>query len=170
MNEPLKLGIAGLGTVGTGLLQLLAEHGARFARNAGRPIEVVGVSARSRSKKRAIALKSVVWFDEPERLAADPSIDVFVELIGGEDGAARKAVEIALAARKPVVTANKALLAHHGTALAELAEKNGVALNFEAAVAGGIPVIKTLREALAGNQLARVYGILNGTSNYILTT
>jgi homoserine dehydrogenase len=169
MNRPLKLGIAGLGTVGTGLLQLLAEHGGRLARNAGRSIEVVGVSARSRTKKRAVALKGIAWFDEPARLAADPSIDVFIELIGGEDGAAKSAVEAALAAGKAVVTANKALLARHGTELAELAEKNGVSLNFEAAVAGGIPVIKTLREALAGNQIRRVYGILNGTCNYILT-
>jgi homoserine dehydrogenase len=169
MNEPLKLGIAGLGTVGTGLLQLLAEHGTRLARNAGRAIKVVGVSARSRSKERGVALEDMAWFDDPRQLAVDASIDVLIELIGGEDGVAKGAVEAALAAGKPVVTANKALLARHGTELAELAEKNGVALNFEAAVAGGIPVIKTLREALAGNQVRRVYGILNGTCNYILT-
>ena len=162
------MGIAGLGTVGTGLLQLLGEHGDRLARNVGRNIEVVGVSARSRSKKRGASLGGAKWFDDATRLAADASIDVFVELIGGEDGAAKKAVEAALAAGKHVVTANKALLAKYGTELARLAEKNGVALNFEAAVAGGIPVIKTLREALAGNQVRRVYGILNGTCNYIL--
>jgi homoserine dehydrogenase len=169
MNQPLKLGIAGLGTVGTGLLQLLHEHGGRLARNVGRNIEVVGVSARSRSKQRGVALDGIAWFDDPALLAADPSIDVFVELIGGEDGAAKGAVEAALGAGKHVVTANKALLAKHGTELARLAEKHGVALNFEAAVAGGIPVIKTLREALAGNQIRRIYGILNGTCNYILT-
>ena len=169
MNQPLKLGIAGLGTVGTGLVQLLSEHGARLTRNVGRSIQVVGVSARSRSKKRDIALDGLKWFDDPARLAADASIDVFVELIGGEDGAAKNAVEAALGAGKHVVTANKALLARHGTELARLAERHGVALNFEAAVAGGIPVIKTLREALAGNQIRRVYGILNGTCNYILT-
>jgi homoserine dehydrogenase len=169
MNEPLKLGIAGLGTVGTGLLQLLAQHGPRLAQSVGRSIEVVGVSARSRSKKRAVALEGIEWFDDPARLATDTSIDVFVELIGGENGAAKGAVEAALEAGKHVVTANKALLAKHGTELARLAEKRGVALNFEAAVAGGIPVIKTLREALAGNQIRRVYGILNGTCNYILT-
>ena len=163
------MGVAGLGTVGTGLLQLLEEHGARLAQSIGRPIEVAGVSARSRAKKRGMSLEGLEWFDEPERLAADPSIDVFVELIGGDEGAPKRAVEAALTAGKPVVTANKALLARHGTELAKLAEKNGVALNFEAAVAGGIPVIKTLREALAGNQIRRVYGILNGTCNYILT-
>jgi homoserine dehydrogenase len=169
MNQPLKLGIAGLGTVGTGLLQLLAQHGPRLAQSVGRNIEIVGVSARSRSKKRGASLEGIKWFDDPMRLAVDPSIDVFVELIGGEDGAAKGAVEAALAAGKHVVTANKALLAKHGTELARLAERNGVALNFEAAVAGGIPVIKALREALAGNQIRRVYGILNGTCNYILT-
>jgi homoserine dehydrogenase len=169
MNRPLKLGIAGLGTVGTGLLQLLAEHGPRLAGNVGRAIEVVGVCARSRSKPRAVATDAIAWFDEAARLAADPSIDVFVELIGGEGGAAKTAVEAALNAGKSVVTANKALLAKHGADLARLAEQQGVALQFEAAVAGGIPVIKTLREALAGNQLRRVYGILNGTCNYILT-
>jgi len=169
MGESLKLGIAGLGTVGTGLIQLLHEHGSRLAQSVGRPIEVVGVSARTRAKKRGISLEKLKWFDEPERLAADPSIDVFVELIGGDEGTPKRAVEAALKAGKPVVTANKALLARHGTELAKLAEKNGVALNFEAAVAGGIPVIKTLREALAANQIRRVYGILNGTCNYILT-
>lgn len=169
MNRPLKLGIAGLGTVGTGLLQLLAEHGPRLARSVGRSIEVAGVSARSRAKKRGAALGEAAWFDDATRLAADASIDVFVELIGGDEGVAKVAVETALRAGKPVVTANKALLARHGIELAKLAEKNGVALNFEAAVAGGIPVIKTLREALAANQIRRVYGILNGTCNYILT-
>ena len=169
MNQALKLGVAGLGTVGTGLLQLLQEHGARLTQSIGRSIEVTGVSARSRTKKRGISLEGLKWFDEPERLAVDDCIDVLVELIGGDEGAPKRAVEAALKAGKAVVTANKALLARHGTELAKLAEKNGVALNFEAAVAGGIPVIKTLREALAANQIRRVYGILNGTCNYILT-
>ncbi len=169
MNRPLKLGIAGLGTVGTGLLQLLREHAQRLAGSLGRSIEVAGVSARSRARDRGVSLAGIEWFDDPVVLAAAPSIDVFVELIGGEEGVARAAVEAALGAGKPVVTANKALLARHGTRLAELAERKGVALNFEAAVAGGIPIIKTLREALAANQIRRVYGILNGTCNYILT-
>jgi homoserine dehydrogenase len=169
MNEALKLGVAGVGTVGASLLRLLAEHGQRLSGGVGRRIEVVAVSARDRYKKRSVDLASLQWFDDPVRLAAAPGIDVFVELIGGEEGVARQAVEAALAAGKHVVTANKALLAKHGTELARLAEKKGVALNFEAAVAGGIPVIKTLREALAGNAIRRVYGILNGTCNYILT-
>ncbi|HJU32347.1 MAG TPA: homoserine dehydrogenase [Hyphomicrobiaceae bacterium] len=169
MNQPLKLGIAGLGTVGSGLLKLLAEHGERLARDLGRRIEVAGVSARARAKERGVSLGGAKWFDAPAALAADPGIDVLVELIGGEEGPARDAVAAALGAGKHVVTANKALLAKHGVELAELAERKGVALNFEAAVAGGIPVIKTLREALAGNQIRRVYGILNGTCNYILT-
>ena len=169
MSQPLRLGIAGLGTVGAGLLSLLHEHGERLAQTLGRRIEIQGVSARSPTKKRSVSLDDIKWFDEPERLAVDPSIDVFVELIGGEEGVARRSVEAALKAGKHVVTANKALLAYHGPDLAKLAEKHGVALNFEAAVAGAIPIIKTLREALAGNQVRRVYGILNGTCNYILT-
>ncbi|HEU0159413.1 MAG TPA: homoserine dehydrogenase, partial [Hyphomicrobiaceae bacterium] len=169
MSQPLKLGVAGLGTVGAGLVQLFEEHGARLALALGREITIAGVSARSRDKPRGIKLANIPWFDAAERLATDPAIDVFVELIGGEEGAARAAVEAALKAGKHVVTANKALLAKHGTELARLAEAHAVALNFEAAVAGGIPVIKTLREALAGNQIRRVYGILNGTCNYILT-
>ncbi len=169
MSQPLKLGIAGLGTVGAGLVRLIQEHGARLALALGRDIVIAGVSARSRQKDRGLELAGIAWFDTPERLASDPGIDVFVELIGGEEGVARAAVEAALQAGKHVVTANKALLAKHGAELARLAEQHGVALNFEAAVAGGIPVIKTLREALAGNQIRRVYGILNGTCNYILT-
>jgi len=169
MSQPLKLGVAGLGTVGAGLVQLFEEHGARLALALGREIKIAGVSARSRHKQRGIKLEGLPWFDAAERLATDPAIDVFVELIGGEEGVARSAVEAALKAGKHVVTANKALLAKHGTELARLAEAQGVALNFEAAVAGGIPIIKTLREALAGNQIRRVYGILNGTCNYILT-
>ena len=160
MNEPLKLGIAGLGTVGAGLLHLLEAHGKRLGENIGREIRVVAVSARERSKSRGVALGDFKWFDDAARMAADPGIDVLVELIGGEEGIARKSVEAALGAKKHVVTANKALLASHGVELARLAEKQGVALNFEAAVAGGIPVIKTLRESLAGNEVRRVYGIL----------
>jgi homoserine dehydrogenase len=169
MKEPLKLGIAGLGTVGAGLLQLIAKHGAGLGETLERRIEVVAVCARNRDKVRAVDTGNAVWFDDPVALARDPSIDCFVELIGGDEGPARAAVEAALKARKHVVTANKALLAKHGMQLARLAEANGVALNFEAAVAGGIPVIKTLREALAANEVKRVYGILNGTCNYILT-
>lgn len=168
-GQPLRIGIAGIGTVGAGLLALLDRHGERLAANIGRPVEVAGVSARSRNKKRSVGLGGAVWFDDAVKLAVDPSIDLFVELIGGADGIARQCVQAALEARKPVVTANKALLARHGLELAALAERNGVQLNFEAAVAGGIPVIKALREALVGNEVHRVYGILNGTCNFILT-
>ena len=170
MQQPLTLGIAGLGTVGGGLLHLLKHHKDRLEERAGRPIRIGGVSARSKGKKRGAEIGSLPWFDDPVKLATDPSIDVFVELIGGSSGVAKAAVEAALKAGKHVVTANKALIAEHGTALAKLAEEKRVALNFEAAVAGGIPVIKTLRESLAANEVRRVYGILNGTCNYILTT
>ncbi len=170
MREPLKLGVAGLGTVGTGLLKLLSEHGDRLAGSLGRKIVVAAVSARDRKKDRGVSLEGIRWFDDAAKLAVDPGIDAFIELIGGDEGIAREAVAAALGAGKHVVTANKALLARHGVELAALAEKKSVALNFEAAVAGGIPVIKTLRESLAGNGVSRVYGILNGTCNFILTT
>jgi homoserine dehydrogenase len=168
-ETPLRLGIAGLGTVGCGLVSLLTEHHKNIAERCGRPVAISAVSARARHKDRGVDLSAVRWFDDPVLLAADPGIDVFVELIGGESGVALESVEAALKAGKHVVTANKALLARHGPELAARAEKAGVALNFEAAVAGGIPIVKTLRESLLGNSVSRVYGILNGTSNYILT-
>src|SRR3954468_14886655 len=169
MASPLKIGIAGLGTVGASVVRLIDSQRDALLARCGRPIEVVAVSARSRGKKRDLGRKSPRWAADPVTLATDSEIDVFVELIGGEGDPARAAISAALAAKKSVVTANKALLARHGVALAKLAEKNKVALNFEAAVGGAIPIIKTLREGMAGNSFARVYGILNGTCNYILT-
>lgn len=169
MKQPLKLGIAGLGTVGTGLLKLLESNREHLIEMTGRPIDVVAVTARNRARDRGVSLEGLRWSDDAVALAKDPDIDVFVELIGGEDGIAKEAVEVALEAGKHVVTANKALLAKHGIALAKQAEAKGVALNYEAAVAGGIPIIKTLREAVAANKIHRVYGILNGTCNYILS-
>ena len=169
MSEALRVGIAGLGTVGASVARVLAEKAAELTRQCGRPIAVAGVSARDRSRDRGVDLSGATWFDDPAELAKSDGIDVFVELIGGEEGAARACVEAALAAGRHVVTANKALLARHGLELAAIAERNGVLLNYEAAVAGGIPVIKTMREALAGNTVSRVFGILNGTCNYILT-
>lgn len=169
MANSLKLGVAGLGTVGTGLLDLVAKHGALIARRAGRPVEITAVSARDKVKNRGHDLSKLAWFDDPVALAKSDKIDVFVELMGGDGDPAKAAVTAALQAGKPVVTANKALLAHHGAGLAKLADDKGIALNFEASVAGGIPIVKTMREALAGNQTAKVFGILNGTCNYILT-
>ena len=169
MKPPLSLGVAGLGTVGTGLLKLLEAHSDRLAETIGRHIHVAGVCARDRDKRRGVDLAGAKWFDDPVAMARDPAIEVLVELIGGEDGVAKAAVEAALKAGKHVVTANKALLAKHGFELARLAEKQAVALNYEAAVAGGIPIVKTMREALVGNEVRRVYGILNGTCNYILS-
>jgi homoserine dehydrogenase len=169
MTAPLKVGLAGLGTVGATVLRLIDRQRDALADRFGRPIEVVAVTARSKSKDRAVDHRKLRWAADPVALATDPSIDVFVELIGGEGNPAKEAVEAALKAGKSVVTANKALLARHGVALAALAEKNHVALNFEAAVGGAIPIVKTLREGLAGSSFARIYGILNGTCNYILT-
>ena len=169
MANTLRLGIAGLGTVGGGVLDLVAKHGDLIASRAGVKIEVTAVSARNKTRKRDHDLSGLRWFDDPVKLAADASIDVFVELMGGEGDPAKAAVEAAIAHGKHVVTANKALLAHHGAALARAAESKGVALNFEAAVAGGIPIIKTLREGLACNRVTKLFGIMNGTCNYILT-
>jgi homoserine dehydrogenase len=169
MAEVLRVGIAGLGTVGASVVRVLNEKAAELTRQCGRQIAVTAVSARSKRKNRGVDLSGAKWFDDPVDLAAQADIDVFVELIGGDEGPARAAVKAALEAGRHVVTANKALLAKHGVALAEIAEKKGVLLNYEAAVAGGIPVIKTMREALAGNTVNRVFGILNGTCNYILT-
>lgn len=165
----LRVGVAGLGTVGAGVLTLLRDNAGVVAARAGRGVVVTAVSARTRGRDRGIGLEGLRWHDDPVALAGDAEVDVVVELMGGSDGPARALVEAALAAGKPVVTANKALMAVHGAELAARAEAAGVALCFEAAVAGGIPVIKALREGLAGNQVSRVAGILNGTCNYILT-
>lgn len=170
MNQPLNIAIAGLGTVGAATVRLLQDHGALLAARCGRDIVISAVSARDRGRDRGFELKDIEWVDDPLALARAPGIDAVVELIGGSDGIAKELVEGTLAAGRHVVTANKALIAHHGTALARLAEGNGVSLGYEAAVAGGIPIVKALREGLAGNAVERIYGILNGTSNYILTT
>ncbi|MDH7795628.1 MULTISPECIES: homoserine dehydrogenase [unclassified Beijerinckia] len=169
MSTPLRVGIAGLGTVGASVVRLLERQANSLAASTGRTITPVAVAARDRTRDRGIHLNGAKWFDDPVALATSPDIDLFVELIGGDEGPARLAVEAALRAGKPVVTANKALLAKHGVALAQLAEAKKVALAFEASVAGGIPIVKTLREGLAGNEISRVYGILNGTCNYILS-
>ena len=169
MSQSLRVGIAGLGNVGASVIRLLDRQSAALAARTGRTITVTAVCARERGRERGIDVSGFAWFDDPVALARSPDIDLFVELMGGSEGAARQAVEAALAAGKSVVTANKALLAAHGMALARLAEDKHVALAFEASVAGGIPIVKTLREGLAGNQIVRVYGILNGTCNYILS-
>ncbi|KPH81250.1 homoserine dehydrogenase [Bosea vaviloviae] len=168
-SKPLRIGLAGLGTVGASVLRILRRQENALAARCGRAIRVTAVSARDRTRDRGVDLGGLHWFDDPVALATSGEIDCLVELVGGSDGPAKAAVEAALAAGKSVVTANKALLAHHGIALATLAEQNGVALAFEASSAGGIPIVKTLREALAGNTVTRLYGILNGTCNYILS-
>ena len=169
MSDALRIGVAGLGTVGASVLRILRDKSEMLTRQCGKPVTVTAVSARDRSRDRGIDLSAIAWFDDPIELAKSGDIDVFVELIGGEDGPAKASVEAALSAGRHVVTANKALLARHGVALAKIAEDKGVLLNFEAAVAGGIPVIKAMRESLTGNTVSRVYGIMNGTCNYILT-
>lgn len=170
MTAPLRVGIAGLGTVGSGALKILHEQATLIEERCGRPIVITGVSARGRNKARPVDIGAFPWFDDPLALAASPDVDMVVEAIGGADGAAKAVVEKALASGKSVVTANKALIAHHGIPLAQLAEKHDAVLAFEAAVAGGIPIIKAMRDGLSANWFGRIAGILNGTCNYILTS
>jgi len=169
MADALKVGIAGLGTVGASLVRIIHHRASELATTCGRPIEITAVTARDRNRDRGIDLSGATWFETADALAAEADIDVFVELMGGAEGAAATSVEAALRRGLHVVTANKALLAASGVKLARIAEEKSVLLNFEAAVAGGIPVIKALRESLTGNTVSRVYGIMNGTCNYILT-
>ena len=169
MTRPLRIGIAGLGTVGAGVLRLLDTQRDLLAERCGRPLVVTAVAARDRTRDRGVDLSGVAWHASAPALALDPAVDVVVELIGGSDDPAKALVEAAIAAGKPVVTANKALLARHGAALAAAAEAKGTAVGFEAAVAGGIPIVKGLREGLAANRVREIHGILNGTCNYILT-
>jgi len=169
MVAPLRVGIAGLGTVGAEVVRLIERQGRTLSARCGRAIRVTAVTARSKAKKRDIDLSGVTWAKGPLELAADPEIDCFVELIGGAGEPALAAIETALKSGKSVVTANKALIAKHGLRLAKAAEQHGGALNYEAAVGAAIPIVKTLREGLAGTAIDRVYGILNGTCNYILT-
>jgi homoserine dehydrogenase len=169
MTAPLRLGLAGLGTVGIGVVQIIQSHTDMISARAGRPITISAVSARDRTKNRDADLSGFAWENDPVALARRSDVDVFVEVIGGHDGPAKAATEAAIAAGKDVVTANKALLAHHGHALAVAAEAAGRVIRFEAAVAGGIPVIKALTEGLAANKMRRVMGVMNGTCNYILT-
>jgi homoserine dehydrogenase len=168
MSDPLRLGIAGLGTVGVGIVRIVQKHGDLLAARAGRPIVITAVSARSQ-KDRGVDLSGYAWEDDPVALAARDDVDVVIEVMGGHEGPAKHTTEAALAAGKDVVSANKALLAIHGQALAEAAEATGRVIRFEAAVAGGIPVVKSLIEGLAGNEITRVLGVMNGSCNYILT-
>ena len=168
-TKPLRIALAGLGTVGAGVIRLLNTNGALITRRAGRPIEVVAVSARDRSKDRGVDITGFDWVDDPIALATHDRADVVVELIGGSDGPALALARATLNAGKGFVTANKAMIAHHGFELAQAAEVASVPLKFEAAVAGGIPVIKGLREGAAANEIGRVYGVLNGTCNFILS-
>ncbi len=169
MTTPLRLGIAGLGTVGTGVVRIIATHAGLIAARTGRQVVITAVSARDRTKNRDVDVSGFAWEPDPVALARRDDVDIFVEVMGGSEGPAKDATEAAIAAGKDVVSANKALLAVHGHALAEAAEKAGRVIRFEAAVAGGIPVIKALTEGLAGNEVTRVMGVMNGSCNYILT-
>lgn len=170
MSKDLKIAIAGLGTVGAGLIKLINENADLLKARSGADIRITAVSARDRSKDRGVDLSGYEWFDDATEMAVKADADVFVELIGGTEGVALASTKAALAAGRDTVTANKAMLAFHGNELARLAEDNGCTIGYEAAVAGGIPIIKAMREGLAANRIERVYGILNGTCNYILST
>ncbi|MEM9061714.1 MAG: homoserine dehydrogenase [Pseudomonadota bacterium] len=169
MSTPFRLGIAGLGTVGIGTVKMVQTHAAMLAAKAGRPVEISAVSARNRGLDRGANISGYAWVDDAVELGARDDVDCVVEVIGGSDGPAKALVEKAIANGKHVVTANKALIAHHGHALADAAEAAGLALRVEAGVAGGIPIVKSLGEGLAGNGVSRVFGVLNGTCNYILS-
>ena len=169
MTKPLRLGIAGLGTVGVGVIKIIQEKLSTLEARTGKKIIISAVTARSKTKQRGINLTPYQWEKDPVSLAKRDDVDIFIELIGGHEGVAKEAVEVAIRQGKDVVTANKALLAHHGHQLALKSEENGSILRFEAAVAGGIPVIKSLTEGLAGNSINRIMGVMNGTCNYILT-
>lgn len=171
MANALNIAIAGLGTVGCGMVRLIQQQQAVLQERAGKAIEIVAVSARDANKARDIALPAhTVWETDAVALAEHEDVDLVVELIGGHEGVAKELVEKALAAGKSVVTANKALIAHHGAELAALAEANRAGLRFEAAVAGGIPIIDAIQHGVAANHFSRITGILNGTGNFILTT
>lgn len=169
MTKPLRLGIAGLGTVGVGVVKIIQRHAALIEARTGRKVEISAVSARTEGLDRGVNLDAYAWESDPVALATRDDVDVFVEVMGGAEGAAKEATEAAIAAGKDVVTANKAMLALYGQQLAEAAEAAESCLRFEAAVAGGIPVIKALTEGLAGNEIIRIMGVMNGTCNYILT-
>ena len=169
MTDSLRIGLAGLGTVGVGVVKIVQEHKDLLEKRSGRRIEITAVSARSKSKDRGVDLSGYAWEDDPVALAQRDDVDLFIEVMGGDSGPAKASTEAAIAAGKDVVSANKALLALHGQALAETAEAKGRVIRFEAAVAGGIPVIKALTEGLAGNDITRVMGVMNGSCNYILT-
>jgi homoserine dehydrogenase len=170
MSSPLRIAIAGLGTVGAEVARILTERRDLIAARCGRPVDLAAVSARDPKRDRGVDLSGCAWFDDAAAMAGEADVDVVLELIGGEDGVAKAVCENAIASGRHVVTANKALLAIHGTALARQAESASVALGYEASVAGGIPVIKALREGFVGNRIESIHGILNGTCNYILTT
>lgn len=169
MSHPLRLGIAGLGTVGVGVVKIIRQQAALLTARTGREIIITAVSARTKNRDRGVPLSNYAWEDDPVALAQRDDVDVFVELMGGADGPAKAATEAAIAAGKHVITANKAMLAMHGQSLAVAAEAQNISLRYEAAVAGGIPVIKSLTEGLAGNQITRIMGVMNGSCNYILT-
>lgn len=166
----IRVGIIGLGSVGQGVVKILNDNISLIKKKTNAKISIIGVSAKNKNKQREVQIDTYQWYDNPISLAVNEDADIIIELIGGEDGVALDVVENAIRAGKNVITANKALIAKKGNYLLELAEKNGAKLLFEAAIAGSIPIVKTLKESVASNTISAIYGILNGTCNYILTS
>ena len=169
MARTINIAVAGLGTVGAETYRIIKEESDFLKARSSADFNVVAVSARSRDKKRNIDLSGAEWISDCRDIANIKDIDVVIELVGGSEGVAKELVEKSIANGKSVITANKALVATHGSNIGELVAKHDVMFGYEAAVAGGIPIIKTIREGLASNKISRIYGILNGTCNYILS-
>ncbi|MBI1301957.1 MAG: homoserine dehydrogenase [Alphaproteobacteria bacterium] len=169
MSNTFRIAIAGLGTVGGGLVELLQKNSDVIQKRVGKKIEIVAVSGKNKKKKRKVSISDYEWVDNPLDFATRDDVDCIVEVIGGSKGAVRELIKKSLENKKHVVTANKAIISAHGFELAKLAEKNGVCLSFEASVSAAIPIIKALKTSFAANNISSVYGILNGTCNYILT-
>ena len=170
MNKSkLNVAIIGLGTVGSGVLKLLKKQKNNIKNRTGIELKVVAVSAKNSTKKRSVDISQIRWVASPLTIAKDPNVDVIVELIGDMDNTARKVIREAINNGKHVVTANKSLLAKEGSIFEELAREKGVFLRYEAAVAGGIPIIKVLQDSLIVNKISKLYGVINGTCNFILT-
>ena len=169
MKKNINIAIVGLGNIGSRLYKEIISKKKDIGLKTNTNINIVAISAKNINKKRNFIVKKNIFFKNPLHITKDSKVDIVIELIGSSDGISKKVVESALKNKKHVITANKALISKHGDYLASIAERNGVNLEFEAAVGGGIPVLRTIKDGLATNKINKVVGILNGTSNYILT-
>ncbi|MFL2891751.1 MAG: homoserine dehydrogenase [Candidatus Pelagibacter sp.] len=169
MSKNINVAIIGLGQIGIYLYNEINQKKKLIENKTGKKIKIIAISAKNKNKKRKFPINKKIFYSNPLKIIKEKKIDILFESIGLSDGISKKVVEKALKNKINVITPNKALIAKHGDYLAKLAEKNNVNLEFEASVAGGIPIIKTIKESLASNQIKKIYGILNGTTNYILS-